>query len=199
MLGRDEVLNMLCLETYIIRLTDSFIGLHFLHCRIHTCNTHAPVVATVSTPSFAQRRSGSSFSTTSSASLPKTSVASPPALPVHVSHRCEVGQEAFSVWLCFTFPLILALSLSLSLSFSPSAMTYRVLVVGEGKHFGLSTASLYVTLAGELGETVAMEIPRGEYQRDIMVSGGGLVGRERERERERESGREGVRMCVCVC
>ena len=50
-------------------------------------------------------------------------------------------------------------------------MTYRVLVVGEGKHFGLSTACLYVQLAGEAGETGAVEIPRGEYQTEVTVSG----------------------------
>ena len=48
-------------------------------------------------------------------------------------------------------------------------MTYRVLVVGEGKHFGLSTACLNVTLGGEVAETGVMEIPRGEYQTDITV------------------------------
>ena len=51
-----------------------------------------------------------------------------------------------------------------------TAMTYRILVVGEGKHFGLSTACLYVNLAGEVGETGTSEIPRGEYQTDITVS-----------------------------
>ncbi len=49
-------------------------------------------------------------------------------------------------------------------------MTYRVLVVGEGKHFGLSTACLYVTLGGEGSQSVTVEIPRGEYQVDITVS-----------------------------
>lgn len=49
-------------------------------------------------------------------------------------------------------------------------MTYRILVVGEGKHFGLSTACLYVNLAGELGETGTTEITRGEYQTEISVS-----------------------------
>ncbi len=50
------------------------------------------------------------------------------------------------------------------------AMTYRVLVVGEGKHFGLSTACLYATLGGGAAEAVTMEMPRGEYQTDIIVS-----------------------------
>ena len=57
----------------------------------------------------------------------------------------------------------------------PPAMTYRVLVVGEGKHFGLSTACLYVNLAGELTETGVTEIPRGEYQIDITVGEGGTA------------------------
>ena len=42
-------------------------------------------------------------------------------------------------------------------------------MVGEGKHFGLSTACLNVTLGGEVAETGVMEIPRGEYQTDITV------------------------------
>ena len=52
---------------------------------------------------------------------------------------------------------------------SSSAMTYRILVVGEGKHFGLSTACLYINLAGEFVETGVHEIPRGEYQIEITV------------------------------
>lgn len=48
-------------------------------------------------------------------------------------------------------------------------MNYRVLVVGEGKHFGLSTACLYVTLAGEYGMTDTLEMPRGEYQTETTV------------------------------
>ena len=50
-----------------------------------------------------------------------------------------------------------------------AAMNYRVLVVGEGKHFGLSTACLYVTLAGEYGMTDTLEMPRGEYQTETTV------------------------------
>ena len=49
-------------------------------------------------------------------------------------------------------------------------MTYRILVVGEGKHFGLSTACLYVNLAGQCGETGVTEIPRGEHQCEVTVS-----------------------------
>lgn len=52
-------------------------------------------------------------------------------------------------------------------------MTYRILVVAEGKHFGLSTACLYINLAGELAETGVAEFPRGEYQVDITVGEGG--------------------------
>lgn len=51
-----------------------------------------------------------------------------------------------------------------------TAMTYRILVVGEGKHFGLSTACLYVNLAGEVGESGTVEVPRGEYQTEVTVS-----------------------------
>ena len=50
-----------------------------------------------------------------------------------------------------------------------TAMNYRILVVGEGKHFGLSTACLYVTLAGEYGMTDTLEMPRGEYQTETTV------------------------------
>ena len=48
-------------------------------------------------------------------------------------------------------------------------MNYRVLVVGEGKHFGLSTACLYITLAGEYGMTDTLDMPRGEYQTETTV------------------------------
>ena len=50
------------------------------------------------------------------------------------------------------------------------AMRYHVLVVAEGKHFGLSTACLYVHLAGELRETGVKEMPRGEYETEFEVS-----------------------------
>lgn len=49
-------------------------------------------------------------------------------------------------------------------------MTYRILVIGEGKHFGLSTACLYVNLGGEFGETGLTEMARGENQTEITVS-----------------------------
>lgn len=62
-----------------------------------------------------------------------------------------------------------------------AAMNYRVLVVGEGKHFGLSTACLYVTLAGEYGMTDTLEMPRGEYQTETTVRQNRYV------------------TCMCVC
>ncbi len=56
-----------------------------------------------------------------------------------------------------------------SCALSPSAMTYRILVIAEGKHFGLSTACLYVNVGGEYRETGVTEIPRGEYQLELQV------------------------------
>ena len=49
-------------------------------------------------------------------------------------------------------------------------MVYRVLIVGEGKRFGVSTSSPYLTLAGEFGDSGAVEIPRGDNQVEITVS-----------------------------
>ena len=49
-------------------------------------------------------------------------------------------------------------------------MTYSVLVVAEGKHFGVSTASLYFNLAGEYGESGERTIAHGEYQTEFTVS-----------------------------
>lgn len=49
------------------------------------------------------------------------------------------------------------------------AMTYRILVIAEGKHFGLSTSCLYVNVGGEYRETGVTEIPRGEYQIEVQV------------------------------
>jgi hypothetical protein len=54
--------------------------------------------------------------------------------------------------------------------FISSTMVYRVLIVGEGKRFGLSTSSPYVTLAGEFGDSGVMEIPRGDNQVEITHS-----------------------------
>ena len=61
------------------------------------------------------------------------------------------------------------LSLSVSLSLSSLAMTYSVLVVAEGKHFGVSTASLYFNLAGEYGVSGERTIAHGEYQTEFTV------------------------------
>ena len=49
-------------------------------------------------------------------------------------------------------------------------MSYRVLVVGEGKYFGLSTSCLYVNVGGENGESGTIPIPRGSYQVEFTVS-----------------------------
>ncbi len=49
------------------------------------------------------------------------------------------------------------------------AMKYHVLVVAEGKYFGLNTACLYVNLSGEFRETGVKEIPRGECQIEFEV------------------------------
>ena len=48
-------------------------------------------------------------------------------------------------------------------------MVYKVLLVGEGKRFGLSTSSPYVTVAGEFGDSGTVEIPRGENHVDLTV------------------------------
>ena len=48
-------------------------------------------------------------------------------------------------------------------------MKYHVLAIAEGKHFGLSTACLYLNLAGEFGETGIIEVPRGECQIEFEV------------------------------
>lgn len=55
-------------------------------------------------------------------------------------------------------------------SFVFIGMSYKVLVVGEGKYFGLSTACLYVNVGGENGESGIVEIPRGTYSVDFTVS-----------------------------
>lgn len=49
-------------------------------------------------------------------------------------------------------------------------MVYRVLLVGEGKRFGLSTSSPYVTLAGEYGDSGVVKIPHGDNHVEITVS-----------------------------
>lgn len=55
-----------------------------------------------------------------------------------------------------------------TLSFS-LAMHYKVLVVGEGKYFGVCTASIYVDVGGENGESGTILISKGEYQAEFMV------------------------------
>ena len=50
-----------------------------------------------------------------------------------------------------------------------SAMKYRVLVVAEGKRFGLSTSSLYLDLAGDFRESERIEIPKGELETTLEV------------------------------
>ena len=49
-------------------------------------------------------------------------------------------------------------------------MTYSVLVVAEGKHFGVSTASLHFNVGGEYGESGERTIAHGEYQTEFTVS-----------------------------
>lgn len=49
-------------------------------------------------------------------------------------------------------------------------MSYRVLVVSEGKYLGLSSACLYVNVGGEGGESGTVAIPRGNYQVEFSVS-----------------------------
>lgn len=49
-------------------------------------------------------------------------------------------------------------------------MRYRILLVAEGKHFGLSTALIYFNVKGEYQESGVMYFPRGEYQTEFTVS-----------------------------
>lgn len=60
-------------------------------------------------------------------------------------------------------------------AFSATTMSYKVLVVGEGKYFGLSTACLYVNVGGENGESGVLEIPRGEYQIEFTCHNLGIL------------------------
>ena len=53
--------------------------------------------------------------------------------------------------------------------FLNTKMLYRVIVIGEGKHFGLSTSTLLVTIAGEYLDSGRHEIPRGEFSTDITT------------------------------
>ncbi len=54
--------------------------------------------------------------------------------------------------------------------FMCSGMSYRLLIVGEGKYFGLTTANLYVNVGGENGESGVLVVPKGEYQLEFTVS-----------------------------
>lgn len=51
-----------------------------------------------------------------------------------------------------------------------AAMKYHLLVVAEGKRFGLSTASLYLDLSGDFRDTGRIEIPKGELETTLEVS-----------------------------
>ncbi|XP_019864258.1 PREDICTED: DENN domain-containing protein 5B [Amphimedon queenslandica] len=51
-----------------------------------------------------------------------------------------------------------------SSAFTNTTMSYRVLVVSEGKYLGLSSACLYVKVGGEGGDSDTVAIPRGNYQ-----------------------------------
>ena len=61
-------------------------------------------------------------------------------------------------------------------------MAYKLLIVCEGKYFGVSTPCLYVNVGGENGESGVLEIPRGEFQLEFTVSeieeGGGAWGED---------------------
>ena len=49
-------------------------------------------------------------------------------------------------------------------------MSYKLLIVGEGKYFGLTTANLYINVGGENRESGVLEVPKGEYQLEFTVS-----------------------------
>ena len=53
---------------------------------------------------------------------------------------------------------------------SAVAMTYHILVVGEGRPFGLSTANVYVNLAGEYHCTGRRNLMRGDSNLLLTVS-----------------------------
>ena len=57
---------------------------------------------------------------------------------------------------------------TITLSFAV-AMCYKLLIVGEGKYFGLTTACLYVNVGGENGESGVLMIPKGDYQLEFTV------------------------------
>ena len=49
-------------------------------------------------------------------------------------------------------------------------MSYKILVVGEVKYFGLSTGSLYLNVGEENGESGIIEISCGSYSVEFNVS-----------------------------
>ena len=59
--------------------------------------------------------------------------------------------------------------------FKDSTMLYRVLIVGEGKHFGLSTACLYCNLAGKYNSSGTIWYTKGEYTADIKCQNLGPI------------------------
>lgn len=64
---------------------------------------------------------------------------------------------------------------SFTRGFKDSSMLYRVLVVGEGKHFGLSTACLYCNLAGKYNNSGTTWFSKGEYTLDIKCQNLGPI------------------------
>ena len=59
--------------------------------------------------------------------------------------------------------------------FKDSSMLYRVLVIGEGKHFGLSTACLYCNLAGKYTSSGTVWFTKGECAVDIKCQNLGPI------------------------
>ncbi|XP_065897264.1 DENN domain-containing protein 5B-like [Dysidea avara] len=59
--------------------------------------------------------------------------------------------------------------------FRDSTILYRVLIVGEGKRFGLSTACLYCNLAGEYNNSGVNWFTKGEYTADIKCQNLGPI------------------------
>jgi len=59
--------------------------------------------------------------------------------------------------------------------FRDSTILYRVLIVGEGKRFGLSTACLYCNLAGEYNNSGINYFTKGEYTADIKCQNLGPI------------------------
>ena len=123
-----------------------------------------------------RRMKRSSFCCTSCLSLPVTSTAfQPPSLiQVIIDYLTFILVNLLSISFplsFFSFPSFSSLlSFFLSLLLLLPAMSYRVLVVSEGKYLGLSSACLYVNVGGEGGESGTVTIPRGNYQIELSVS-----------------------------